>query len=45
LLGAGPSALAGGTVGTLADAHRADLVDVTRFGPDVRLRYRVATPV
>lgn len=41
LLGAGPSALAGGTVGTLADAHRADLVDVTRFGPDVRLRYRL----
>jgi diaminohydroxyphosphoribosylaminopyrimidine deaminase/5-amino-6-(5-phosphoribosylamino)uracil reductase len=41
LLGAGPSALTGGRVGTLADAHRADLVDVTRFGPDVRLRYRI----
>ena len=41
LLGAGPSALTGGTVGTLADAHRADLVDVARFGPDVRLRYRL----
>lgn len=41
LLGAGPSALAGGMVGTLADAHRAELVDVTRLGPDVRLRYRV----
>jgi len=41
LLGAGPSALTGGRVGTLADAHRAELVDVTRFGPDVRLRYRI----
>lgn len=41
LLGAGPSALAGGSVGTLADAHRAELVDVTRCGPDVRLRYRL----
>lgn len=41
LLGAGPSALAGGAVGTLADAHRAELVDVARFGPDVRLRYRL----
>lgn len=40
LLGAGPSALAGGAVRTLADAHPAELVDVTRFGPDVRLRYR-----
>ncbi|HEY5881878.1 MAG TPA: bifunctional diaminohydroxyphosphoribosylaminopyrimidine deaminase/5-amino-6-(5-phosphoribosylamino)uracil reductase RibD [Nakamurella sp.] len=42
LLGAGPSALAGGRVATLADAHRAELVDVTRLGPDVRLRYRVS---
>lgn len=41
LLGAGPSALAGGRVATLADAHRAELVDVTRLGPDVRLRYRI----
>lgn len=41
LLGAGPSALAGGAVTTLADAHRAELVDVARFGPDVRLRYRL----
>lgn len=41
LLGAGPSALTGGAVTTLADAHRAELVDVARFGPDVRLRYRV----
>ena len=43
LLGAGPSALSGGAVGTLADAHRAELVDVTRLGPDVRLRYRLPT--
>lgn len=43
LLGAGPSALAGGAVGTLADAHRAELVDISRFGPDVRLRYRIPT--
>lgn len=42
LLGAGPSALAGGRVRTLADAHRAELVDVTRLGPDVRLRYRIS---
>lgn len=41
LLGAGPSALSGGAVGTLSDAHAAELVDLTRFGPDVRLRYRV----
>lgn len=45
LLGAGPSALSGGAVGTLADAHRADLVDVVRFGPDVRLRYRLGNAV
>ena len=46
LLGAGPSALAGGQVSTLADAHRAELVEVSRLGPDVRLRYRVPnTPV
>lgn len=44
LLGAGPSALAGGGVATLADAHRAQLVDVTRLGPDVRLRYRIRNP-
>ena len=39
LLGAGRNALEGGLVGTLADAHRAELRDVTRFGPDIRLRY------
>lgn len=44
LLGAGPSALAGGSVATLADAHRAELVDLARLGPDVRLRYRLRPP-
>jgi diaminohydroxyphosphoribosylaminopyrimidine deaminase / 5-amino-6-(5-phosphoribosylamino)uracil reductase len=39
LLGAGRSALDGGAVGTLPDAHRAELRDVARLGPDVRLRY------
>jgi len=39
--GAGPSALAGGAVGTLADAHRWQLRDLARFGPDIRLRYGV----
>ncbi|WP_051265399.1 bifunctional diaminohydroxyphosphoribosylaminopyrimidine deaminase/5-amino-6-(5-phosphoribosylamino)uracil reductase RibD [Nakamurella lactea] len=37
LLGAGSQVVAGGTVGTLADAHHFELRDVTRFGPDVRL--------
>jgi diaminohydroxyphosphoribosylaminopyrimidine deaminase/5-amino-6-(5-phosphoribosylamino)uracil reductase len=39
LLGAGRSALSGGAVGTLADAHHAELREVDRIGPDVRLRY------
>jgi diaminohydroxyphosphoribosylaminopyrimidine deaminase/5-amino-6-(5-phosphoribosylamino)uracil reductase len=39
LLGAGRSALDGGAVGTLSDAHAAELRDVARFGPDLRLRY------
>ena len=39
LLGAGRSALDGGAVGTLPDAHRAELREVARLGPDVRLRY------
>jgi len=39
LLGAGRNALEGGLVGTLADAHHAELREVLRFGPDVRLRY------
>jgi diaminohydroxyphosphoribosylaminopyrimidine deaminase/5-amino-6-(5-phosphoribosylamino)uracil reductase len=39
LLGAGRSALDGGAVSTLPDAHRAELRDIARLGPDVRLRY------
>ena len=41
LLGAGRVGLEGGSVHTLADAHRARLMDVTHIGPDVRLRYTV----
>jgi len=41
LLGTGRSALAGGLVGTLGDAHPARLREVTQLGPDVRLRYAV----
>jgi diaminohydroxyphosphoribosylaminopyrimidine deaminase/5-amino-6-(5-phosphoribosylamino)uracil reductase len=43
LLGAGRSALEGGTVTTLSGRHRAQLREVTRIGPDVRLRYAVLT--
>ena len=39
LLGAGASALSGGSVTTLAGRHKAELRDVTRIGSDVRLRY------
>ncbi len=45
LLGAGRSALDGGAVPTLAERHRADLRDVRRIGPDVRLRYAVRASV
>lgn len=41
LLGAGPAALRTGAFGTIAEAVRLDLVDVTRVGPDVRLTARV----
>ncbi|WP_197676133.1 bifunctional diaminohydroxyphosphoribosylaminopyrimidine deaminase/5-amino-6-(5-phosphoribosylamino)uracil reductase RibD [Nakamurella panacisegetis] len=41
LLGAGRSLLDGSAVDTLTAAHRAELVAVDRFGPDVRLRYTV----
>jgi diaminohydroxyphosphoribosylaminopyrimidine deaminase/5-amino-6-(5-phosphoribosylamino)uracil reductase len=41
LLGAGRSALEGGAVTTLADAHRAELRELRRLGPDVVLRYRM----
>ncbi len=43
-LGAGRPVLDGGAVATLADAHRAELRDITRFGPDVRLRYALSSP-
>lgn len=42
VLGAGRPAVVGGRAATLADAHATELVDVTRFGPDVRLTYRFA---
>jgi diaminohydroxyphosphoribosylaminopyrimidine deaminase/5-amino-6-(5-phosphoribosylamino)uracil reductase len=41
LLGAGRIVLEGGTVTSLADAHRAELREVRRLGPDVALRYRM----
>lgn len=41
VLGAGRSAIEGGAATTLMDAHRLEIRDVTRFGPDVRLRYAV----
>jgi diaminohydroxyphosphoribosylaminopyrimidine deaminase/5-amino-6-(5-phosphoribosylamino)uracil reductase len=41
LLGAGRSALDGGAVGTLTDAHAAELMQVEQIGPDVRLRYAI----
>lgn len=41
LLGAGRIVLEGGTVTSLADAHRAELREIRRFGPDVALRYRM----
>ena len=41
LLGAGRPALDGGQVRTLPDAHRAELREISRVGPDVRLRYRL----
>lgn len=39
VLGAGRSVVEGGTAATLTDAHRFELRDVQRFGPDVRLRF------
>jgi diaminohydroxyphosphoribosylaminopyrimidine deaminase/5-amino-6-(5-phosphoribosylamino)uracil reductase len=44
LLGAGRSALEDGAVATLTEAHHAELRDVTRFGPDLRLRYSITQP-
>ncbi len=43
VFGAGRAMLDGGAVGTLADAHRAELRSVDRFGPDIRLRYAVTS--
>ena len=43
VLGAGLSAVDGGSVPTLAGAHRGRLREVTRFGPDVRLRFSFHT--
>lgn len=43
VLGAGRSVLDGGLATTLAQAHRAELRAVDRFGPDVRLRYRLTS--
>ena len=43
LLGAGRNALDDGMVGTLSDAYRAELRELTRIGPDVRLRYALLT--
>lgn len=37
LFGAGPAALAAAGVGTLAEAHRLQIDDVTRIGPDLRV--------
>ena len=45
LLGAGRPALDDSVVGTLADAYQAVLRDVTRIGPDVRLRYALLPSV
>jgi len=41
LLGAGRSAVDGGSVTTLSGGHHAQLRDVTRIGPDIRLRYAI----
>lgn len=42
LLGAGLPALAGGTVGTIAEAHSAELREVRQCGPDIRARYALS---
>jgi diaminohydroxyphosphoribosylaminopyrimidine deaminase/5-amino-6-(5-phosphoribosylamino)uracil reductase len=44
LLGAGPAALAGGGIATIAEALRLDPDDVTRLGPDLRVTARVRRP-
>ncbi len=42
MLGAGRPAMDGGAVATLAEAHHAELREVVRIGPDVRLRFAVS---
>ncbi|MEV5510287.1 bifunctional diaminohydroxyphosphoribosylaminopyrimidine deaminase/5-amino-6-(5-phosphoribosylamino)uracil reductase RibD [Streptomyces orinoci] len=37
LLGAGPAALAGAGIGSIGEALRLDITEVTRIGPDLRL--------
>jgi len=44
LLGAGPTALLGGGITTIADALRLQTVDVTAFGPDLRITARPLAP-
>ncbi|MGW2324299.1 riboflavin biosynthesis protein RibD [Streptomyces sp. NPDC001700] len=44
LLGRGKSALQGGTVETMDDILRCELLDVSRSGPDVRLVARPKRP-
>lgn len=41
ILGEGRSAVSGGGIRTLADAHRLELRETRRLGPDLALRYRV----
>jgi len=42
LLGAGPAALGPAGIGTIAEALRMDIGDVTRLGPDIRVTARPA---
>ncbi len=44
LLGAGPHAVPDLGIGTIADAARLELVEVTTLGPDLQLRLRPTTP-
>lgn len=43
LLGAGPAALTGGGIGTIADALRLDMTEAVRIGPDLRITAVPAT--
>ncbi|KJY43100.1 DeoR faimly transcriptional regulator [Streptomyces sp. NRRL B-1568] len=45
LLGAGPGALGDAGIGTIAQAVRLDITDVTRLGPDLRITATPAAPV